>query len=289
MSQNDPYSVLGVPHGASKDEVTKAYRKLAKKYHPDLNPGDEEAAEKMAEVNAAYDSIMNGTPYGPRAQQGTTYSQQSTTSTSNPYGGYTYNPYGGSTGYGGYTYNPYGYGQQGGQYDDPFGDMFREWEKQYRQQYQQSQRQYQQGQYRQNQYWQGQAQTPGSGQNTYQDQSKQRSSRRTSSGSNSGGCLRWLVIIILINLVINLLAGGCSMLYRGAMYSNSNTPDYGYEQEAPEDEYEGTDGDGSEGEDTSTSQGYSQATGAEASAGEAVQISCTRVSSDGPSTVSVSA
>ena len=57
----DPYEVLGVPRGASEEEVTKAYRKLAKKYHPDLNPGDEEAAKKMSEINAAYNQIKNGT------------------------------------------------------------------------------------------------------------------------------------------------------------------------------------------------------------------------------------
>ena len=55
----DPYSVLGVSPGASDDEVTKAYRKLAKKYHPDLNPGDEEAARKMSEINDAYEQIKN--------------------------------------------------------------------------------------------------------------------------------------------------------------------------------------------------------------------------------------
>ena len=69
MAETNPYKVLGLDEGASKDEVTRAYRKLAKKYHPDLNPGDEAAAKKMAEVNAAYDAITNGTPYGPRARQ----------------------------------------------------------------------------------------------------------------------------------------------------------------------------------------------------------------------------
>lgn len=56
----DPYSVLGVSRGASEEEITKAYRKLAKKYHPDLNPGDETAARKMREINEAYDLIKNG-------------------------------------------------------------------------------------------------------------------------------------------------------------------------------------------------------------------------------------
>lgn len=54
------YDVLGVSPDASKDDVTKAYRKLAKKYHPDLNPNDKHAAQKMSEINAAYDAIKNG-------------------------------------------------------------------------------------------------------------------------------------------------------------------------------------------------------------------------------------
>lgn len=55
----DPYQVLGVSRDASDEEIKKAYRRLAKKYHPDLNPGDEEAARQMQRINAAYEQITN--------------------------------------------------------------------------------------------------------------------------------------------------------------------------------------------------------------------------------------
>ena len=56
----DPYKVLGVSPEASDEEIKRAYRELTKKYHPDLNPGDQQAAEKMNDINVAYDQIKNG-------------------------------------------------------------------------------------------------------------------------------------------------------------------------------------------------------------------------------------
>ena len=96
---DDPYKVLGVSPDASDEDIKKAYRRLAKKYHPDLNPGDKVAAQKMQEVNAAYEQIKNpekASGYG---------------------GGYGsgYGSYGGYDPFGGYRQQSYG-GQSGDQY-----------------------------------------------------------------------------------------------------------------------------------------------------------------------------
>ncbi|MBQ9066977.1 MAG: J domain-containing protein, partial [Clostridia bacterium] len=117
----DPYEVLGVRHGASMDEVTKAYRTLAKKYHPDLNPGDETAAQKMSQINEAYDRIKAGDTEPPIFGGGT----GSSASRGNSTGG-TYGPFG----TGGYGYGTGGYGSSGGNQQNPFAD-FEQWYRAY--------------------------------------------------------------------------------------------------------------------------------------------------------------
>lgn len=66
----DPYKELGVSPNATDDEITQAYRKLAKRYHPDLHPGDKDAEDKMKNLNAAYDEIKRIRQGGGTSQPG---------------------------------------------------------------------------------------------------------------------------------------------------------------------------------------------------------------------------
>ncbi len=83
---DDPYKILGLSPGASDEEVKRAYRTLAKKYHPDRNPGDKVAAQKMQEINAAYEQIKNPDKATPNGGYGGGYYD--------PFGGYRQQSYG---------------------------------------------------------------------------------------------------------------------------------------------------------------------------------------------------
>ena len=75
---DDPYKVLGVPTTATQDEIKKAYRQMAKKYHPDLHPDDPNATTRMNEINEAYDMLSNPEKYAAKkAQQEYQQSQRS--------------------------------------------------------------------------------------------------------------------------------------------------------------------------------------------------------------------
>ena len=78
---DDPHKVLGVSTDASQDEIKKAYRQMAKKYHPDLHPNDPSAAKRMNDINEAYDMLMNPEKYAARRAQ-----QQSQTRQNGAYG-----------------------------------------------------------------------------------------------------------------------------------------------------------------------------------------------------------
>ena len=119
----NPYEVLGVSPAASDEELSRAYKTLAKRYHPDLNPGDGAAAKKMGEINRAYDDVRAMRQRG-EAGYDTGYGTGYGTGYDAGYGtGYStgYGPRYGGTGYG-----RAGYGRpaSGGFWEEPF-EVFR--------------------------------------------------------------------------------------------------------------------------------------------------------------------
>lgn len=116
MSKRDYYEVLGVSKTASDDEIKKAYRKLAVKYHPDKNPGDKEAEAKFKEINEAHDVLSDKQKRARYDQFG--HAGVGGAGGGNPFGG-AGNPFGG---FNGQTFN-FEFGN-GGVFDDIIGNLF---------------------------------------------------------------------------------------------------------------------------------------------------------------------
>ena len=115
----DPYQVLGLSKGASTKDIKKAYRTLAKKYHPDTNKGDDEAARKFSEISAAHDLLSDDEKRGQ-------FDRGEIDAEGNPtFKGY--NPFGGGR-QGGGTYRRWsgsgGPGMGGGGPEDIFAEIF---------------------------------------------------------------------------------------------------------------------------------------------------------------------
>lgn len=173
----DPYAELGVSRDAGDDEIKKAYRSLARKYHPDANvnnPHKEEAEEKFKKIQAAYQQIQyeKEHPYASSSPFGSGYGNSAQ---SGSYGGATGQ---GQSGYG--WYGPFGWytytnGDPGADRQNTDGTQFTEEE--LRNFYEQFR-------------------TPGRGFQVY----------------NTGSCLmtmiRWMLLMILLNALIRLFFGG---------------------------------------------------------------------------------
>lgn len=107
---DDPYATLGVARNASSDDISKAFRKLAKELHPDLNPGDKAAGERFKKVSAAYELLSD-------AEKRARFDRGEIDASGEPRRGY--NPFGAGNPFGGR-----GGGRPGPGDDMGFGDVF---------------------------------------------------------------------------------------------------------------------------------------------------------------------
>jgi curved DNA-binding protein len=114
MEYRDYYKVLGVDKNADEKEIKKAFRKLARKYHPDMNPGDKNAEKRFKEINEAYEVLSDADKRAKYDQLGANYQQWQRMGGQNA-GGFNW---------GEWTVNPFGGGSYRVDYNDQSGPDF---------------------------------------------------------------------------------------------------------------------------------------------------------------------
>lgn len=119
MAKQDYYSILSVARNATQDEIKKAYRKLAMKFHPDKNPGNKQAEEKFKQITEAYEVLSD-------EKKRAAYDQFGHAGVGGS-GGFGGGPNAGPSGFGGFGgFGGAGGGARGGSTGDPFQDIFGE-------------------------------------------------------------------------------------------------------------------------------------------------------------------
>ena len=126
VEYKDYYKLLGVERSAGKDEIAKAYKTLARKYHPDLNPGDKAAEDKFNEINEAYEVLKDDEKRRMYDQLGPNWKHGQQFTGGPGFEGFNFNGFGGSGMNSDFFEALFGRmggfgGQAGG---DPFGGMF---------------------------------------------------------------------------------------------------------------------------------------------------------------------
>ena len=121
MAKKDYYQILGVKKDAKADEIKKAYRKLARKFHPDVNPNDKSAEEKFKEIQEAYDILSDEKKrkvfdrFGYYADNLDLNSPYATGATSSSGSGFDFS---------GFDFEPGGSGTSSSSFRDIFSDLF---------------------------------------------------------------------------------------------------------------------------------------------------------------------